>query len=59
MGLNTPPKGKVGESVFISPIASPGTKEMDCDNNQGKVSGTPDHGGTPDPLGYLKAGGAK
>ena len=53
MGANGPISGKTGQDVFISPIASPGTKEMQCDNNQGKVSGVEDHAGTPDPLGYF------
>ena len=55
MGNGTP-SGKAGAGVYISPIASSGTSEMDTKNSQGKVSGTPDHKGTPDPLGYLKAG---
>ena len=54
MGKNSPISGKTGEAVYISPLASPGTKEMNCDNSQGKVDGAPDHKGTPDPLGYFK-----
>ena len=49
-----PISGKTGAEVFISPIASPGTSEMETKNSQGKVTGTPDHKGTPDPLGYFK-----
>lgn len=46
--------GTVGSSLMKSPIASNGTKEMDTKQAMGKVQGTPDHKGTPDPLGYVK-----
>ena len=42
--------------LMQSPFASNGTKEMETKKSQGKVEGTPDHKGTPDPLGYLKGG---
>ena len=51
---NGPISGKTGEATYISPIASPGTSEMETKNSQGKVTGAPDHKGTPDPLGYCK-----
>lgn len=59
MGMAKPIAGKTGAEVFISPLASSGTKEMDTQAPMGKVSGVEDHAGTPDPLGYLKAGNTK